>query len=156
MYADPLQLVFECGTPQTPVKRDFVLTSLSDNSSVRKVLGAPAGWPNTMRISHQNSGKGENARVRHLLRFDTCKVVSAPDLPGSENPTVYREGEPIASIYMVLDVPVGWEQSQQVAYLFRQFLGAIRGSDGAPINWLDPEAELPELAWMRGFINGLV
>lgn len=157
MFSDPLTVQVE--TPAAPadeITRSFALVSLGENSSTRRVIAGTPGWPNTLRISHQTSGKGENTRVRHLARFDVSEVIPVEPVPGSGDEEVAREGNTIASMYVVLDMPKGWEMTRQGQLLARHLLGLMRGNPGTPINWDNTESLEPDLTWLYGWINGQV
>lgn len=160
MFADPLQANFETAfASQDPVERGFSLVSTGPTSSIRRCINGLPGLPNTLKISHTNVGKGDTARVRHLVRLETNKVLEAVPLPGSED-VQYYEGAPIASAYLVVDVPIGWENTSQSFALIKQLMGLLRGSSAGRAEYqgdtAEPTEEQIRASFFSGLLNGLV
>lgn len=149
MFANELTAPYET-VDGAALSRDYTLVSTNGMTSVRRCIDGAPGYPNTLKISHQLVGKGANQRTRHLVRLDTHRVVENVDIPGETEPTV-RETDVMASCYLVLDLPVGWENSQQAIHLVRQMFGLLRGNSGS-----GPITQDWATSFAHGFINNQV
>lgn len=121
MFSDPLLAHVDAGGAETTVP--YALTSLVGQASERSNSGASDGEPKKIRISHTKVGKGETARVRHLVRLESYVVED-----GVEN-----TNKPVA-IYAVADVPNIGVTDAQLEDLFLSFVGLLRGASGDAAN----------------------
>ena len=101
------------------VTAPFTLTSMAANSTVRVNTTANAGEPKVLKVSHQVVGKNSAARDRHLVRLESYVVEDS----------VEQMDKPI-SFYAVFDVPQAGVTSAQLAGMFEQFIGLLRGGSG--------------------------
>lgn len=94
MFSDPFGLPQDYAAASDVLKNAAII-SMNGNQVVRAfTANTTAGDPKFMKISHQVSGKGANARDRHVIRLDGYAVIG-----GVEDKTK------LVSLYTVAECP---------------------------------------------------
>lgn len=123
MLADPF-LAHVDVAGGAPTTEGYALLSVSGGNTVRvRNVDPTAGYPKTLKISHQKVGKGSKARMRHLVRLEGYQVTD-----GVEDLSV-----PYA-VYTVLDVPESGISETQLQAIWKRFVGLLRGASGDAAN----------------------
>lgn len=107
-------------TTGSALQNSFVKVSANGNTSVRKNFDAGDGEPKVLRISHQDVGSGATARTRSMVRLEAYPL----DADGNEDNTQ------VCALYAVLDKPKQGVSSENLALLFKQFIGLLYGGSG--------------------------
>lgn len=112
MFSDPF------GLPQdyaagSDILKNAAIISMNGSQVVRAfTANTAAGDPKFMKINHQISGKGANARDRHVVRFDAYAVIGGVE-----------DKSKLISLYTVAEMPRS-EASNAAAITTMQVLSA--------------------------------
>lgn len=94
-----------------------------------------SGMPTHLKLAHQTVGKGQTARNRYQIEFTTVSRNSETGLLGTTAPL---------KAYVVFDVPVSYNDTDVLLFLYQTLVGALVGHQPALFADL---AEMPESNW---------
>jgi hypothetical protein len=115
MFADPFQVPVLM-TSGAATFGNATLVELQGNNSVRRFSQAEPNMPKFLKISHNQVGKGQNARDRHLARIEGF----VHDADGIETHIPY-------ALYAVADIPRVGVSPAELQRLYRRFTGLFFG-----------------------------